>query len=300
MNNNALLWIVCFTAASASLVGCGKNDKYDAAGYFEADEITVSSEVSGRITEFTIDEGDIVEAGQSVGAIDSTQLYLNRLQLQKNVRSVISNRPDVGLQTAALEAKLQNLLSEKERMSKLVSANAAPSKQLDDLNTAVDQLRKQIEAQKRTLNNNAASIDAQSSAIDIQIALIDDQLSKCRLTAPASGTVLTTYTHKGEFAVAGKPLYKIADMEVMTLRAYASSNQLTDLKLGQKVQVKTQFGDNNSHNYEGTLVAIASQSEFTPKNIPTDKERADMIYAIKIRVQNDGYIKIGTYAEVVF
>lgn len=290
--------IAMLSLAAAAATSCGSEKRFDAAGYFEATEITVSSEATGRILAFDISDGDKITAGETVGAIDSTQLYLNRLLLDKKAESVVSNRPDIPIQTSVLDAQLKTLRAEKARVEKLVKAKAVPTKQLDDINASISQLESQMDAQKSTLQNSAKSIDAQSSAIDIQIALIDDQIAKCRLSAPVGGTVLATYAEVGEFAVAGRPLYKIADLDNMTLRAYVSSAQLARLAIGREVEVEAQFGDNNNRAYKGVVTTISSESEFTPKNIPTDKERADMVYAIKIRVKNDGYIKIGTYAVV--
>lgn len=290
--------IAMLSLAAAVATSCDSEKRFDAAGYFEATEITVSSEATGRILAFDISDGDKVTAGETVGAIDSTQLYLNRLLLGKKAQSVVSNRPDITIQTSVLDAQLKTLRAEKVRVEKLVKSKAVPTKQLDDINASISQLESQMAAQKSTLQNSANSIDAQSSAIDIQIALIDDQIAKCRLSAPVGGTVLSTYAEVGEFAVAGRPLYKIADLDNMTLRAYVSSAQLARLAIGREVEVEAQFGDNNNRVYKGVVTTISSESEFTPKNIPTDKERADMVYAVKIRVKNDGYIKIGTYAVV--
>ncbi len=288
----SIVWFFCS--------GCASQGSTHAVGYFEAEEVTVSAEATGRLLEFALQEGQQVTAGVSVGAVDSTQLYLNKLQLQKNVKSVVSNRPDVNVQLAALEAQLAHQRAEKIRVEQLVAARAVPSKQLDDINSAVAQLERQLEAQKKTLQGSVGSIDAQSSAIDIQIALVEDQLSKCRLCAPVSGTVLATYVSAGEFAVAGKPMYKVARLEEMTLRAYVTSDYLASLQIGLSVRVTAVFGGDNRREYEGTVAWIADKSEFTPKNIPTDEERSDMVYAVKIRVKNDGYIKIGTFGEVAF
>lgn len=279
-------------------VACNNAETFDAAGYFEAETVTVSSEATGRITELSISEGDQVKKGDLVGVIDSTQLYLNKLQLISNARSIESNRPDVSLQLSALESQLANLKTEKTRVEKLVEADAAPQKQADEICYNISVLESQIAAQKSGLQNSVNSIDAQSSAIDVQIALIDNQLENCRIVAPFDGTVLSIYSKKDEFVSTGNPVYKLADLDEMTLKAYITSDKMYDLKLGQKVGVTAVFGDGKERRYDGTVTYISPQSEFTPKNIPTDNERADMVYAIKIRVKNDGYIKIGTYGTV--
>lgn len=282
------------------LSACANKHTADAVGYFEATEVTVSAEANGRIISFNISEGDSIIAGQSVGTIDSTQLYFSKLQLQKNAKAVSSNRPDVESQIAALKIQLTTQQREKKRVEKLLKSNAANAKQLDDINASISLLKSQIAAQRLLLSNSVASVDAQSSAIDIQIAALENQLQKCRMLAPISGTVLNTFMEAGEFAVVGKPVYRVADLGTMYLRAYVTSAQLVDLQLNQEVKVTAQFGDKYSREYIGQITHISAESEFTPKNIPTDDERADMVYAIKIKVKNDGFIKIGTYAEVAF
>ncbi|MCQ2051049.1 MAG: HlyD family efflux transporter periplasmic adaptor subunit [Bacteroidaceae bacterium] len=280
-------------------VSCNDNGAGTASGFFEAEEVTVSSEADGRLLKFNISQGDVINVGQSVGAVDSTALFLNRLQLIKSGQSVQSNRPDVELQIKALEAQLAYQESEQQRIRRLVEASAVPAKQLDDIKASINMLKHQINAQKSVLEGSVGSIDAQSSAIDIQIALLDDRISKCRLTAPVGGTVLTTYVHQGEFTSTGRPLYKVANLDEMSLRAYITSDQLAGIRLGQAVAVKAVFG-HEQRDYTGKVTWISSKSEFTPKNIPTDSERADMVYAIKIAVQNDGFIKIGTFGQVKF
>ncbi len=282
------------------MVSCSNKDSKSASGFFEATEITVSSEATGRILELDITEGSVVKEGDMLGAVDSLQLYFTKIQLQKNSKSITSNRPDVNIQLSALESQRSQLQNEKDRISRLVEAKAVASKQLDDIQASLDQAEKQITAQRQLLQNNVNSIDAQSSAVDIQIAAIEDQLSKCRLTAPVSGTILVQYAHAGEFTSVGKPLYKIADLSEMTFRAYVTSVQLADISIGQKVKVQAIYGSGVVKDYDGTVSAIASKSEFTPKNIPTDGERADMVYAVKVRVPNDGSIKIGTYGKINF
>ena len=290
--------ILIFLAITILLTSCHKEVKFDAAGTFEATEVTVSSEVNGRVLSFKVEEGQLITAGQSVGAIDSMQFYLTKLQLQKNGKAVSSNRPDISSQIAALEVQLQTAKTEKVRIQKLLKANAANAKQLDDVNASIALLEKQMDAQKKALQNSVNSIDAQSSAVDIQIALANDNLKKCRLCAPASGTVLNKYVEQGEFAVIGKPLYRLADLHTMYLRAYATSAQVAKMKVGQKVKVIAEFGDNHNKTYEGEITFISADSEFTPKSIPTDDERADLVYEFKVRVHNDGYLKIGTYGIV--
>lgn len=292
--------LLIFLAIAIMATSCHKEVKFDAAGTFEATEVTVSSEVNGRILSFNVEEGQNITAGQSVGAIDSMQFYLTKLQLQKNGKAVSSNRPDITSQIAALQVQLQTAKAEKVRIQKLLKANAANAKQLDDVNASIVLLEKQIDAQTKALQNSVNSIDAQSSAVDVQIALVNDNLKKCRLSAPTSGTILNKYVEQGEFAVIGKPLYRLADLHTMYLRAYATSAQVAKMKVGQKVKVVAEFGDNHNKTYMGVITFISADSEFTPKSIPTDDERADLVYEFKVRVNNDGFLKIGTYGIVQF
>ncbi len=294
MRNCALLILVLLVAS------CHKKENFDATGTFQATEILISSEVTGRIWSLDINEGDVVQPLQVVGIIDSTQLYLKKLQLMESVRSVSSDRPDIGKQIAATKEQLANQKVEQRRIQNLFQQNAASQKQLDDINTAVLVLEKQLEAQLSSLSNRTASIDAQSSSIDVQIAQLDEQLSYCQIKPYVGGTVLDKFAEVGELATVGKPLFKLADLDKMYLRAYVISAQLADIQLGDKVKVVAQFGGDKQRDYEGTIYWIASQSEFTPRNIQTVDERAELVYAIKISVANDGYLKIGGYGEVFF
>jgi len=294
---NKLIWInFCLILL---LSACGnKQHDFDATGSFEATEVIVSSEAVGRILSFNIVEGKEVTAGETLGVIDSLQLYLSKLQLMKNISSVESNKPNVSTQVAAIREQLVKQKTERTRVENLLKSDAATQKQLDDINSAIIVLERQLEAQLSTLNNSVSSLNAQSSALEIQIAQIEDRLSKCIIQSPISGTILTKYTEAGELAVAGKPLFKVADMKRIFLRAYFTSGQLADIKLGQSVKVFADFGGDNRREYKGTITWISDKSEFTPKSIQTKKDRENLVYAVKITVENDGYLKIGMYGEV--
>ncbi|MDR2385664.1 MAG: HlyD family efflux transporter periplasmic adaptor subunit [Tannerella sp.] len=282
------------------IISCGNNkDGFDATGTFEATEITVSSEASGRILSFDITEGQEVIAGQKLGAIDSMQLYLTKLQLLKNASSVASNRPNIEVQIAALKEQIIKQKNEQKRFENLFNAKVATQKQLDDVNSAVAVLERQLAALQSSLQNNISSLNAQSSAIEIQIAQIEDKLSKCIIQSPVSGTILNKYTEAGELAVTGKALFKVADTRNFFLRAYMTLEQLKDVKIGQKVKVYADFGRDNRREYEGAITWISEKSEFTPKNIQTKDERANLVYAVKIAIENDGYVKIGMYGEII-
>ncbi|WP_064975650.1 HlyD family secretion protein [Alistipes provencensis] len=277
---------------------CGRNGDFDATGTFEATEVVVSAEAAGRILRFDAEEGDRLEAGRQVGAIDTVQLYLQKLQLERQRASVVSNRPDIAKQVASLREQIAKQQTERRRVENLLRDGAATTKQLDDIDAQIKVLDGQLEAQLSTLRNNAASIDENSSSIELQIARIEDQLAKCRIASPVAGTVLAKYSEAGELASVGRPLMKVADLDRIYLHAYFTSDQLAALKLGQEVTVTADFGGDSRIDYPGRIVWIASESEFTPKTIQTRDSRANLVYAVKIAVENDGRLKIGLYGEV--
>ncbi|MDD3108103.1 MAG: efflux RND transporter periplasmic adaptor subunit [Alistipes sp.] len=291
-----LLLLLC----AALITACTAPQAFDATGTFEATEVTVSAEAAGRILSLDLEEGDSVCTGIALGAIDSMQLYLSKLQLQKSMTSVSVSRPDISKQIAATQEQIAKQETELRRIERLLAAGAATQKQWDDNQSALRVLQRQLSAQSSTLHLNTASLNAQSSALDLQVAQTDDRLAKCRIFAPVNGTVLSKYAEAGEMAAVGKPLFRIADLRQLYLRAYVTSEQLATLKLGQTVKVVAQFGADAQRNYSGRITWIASESEFTPKNIQTVNDRADLVYALKISVENDGYLKIGTYGEVYF
>lgn len=290
--------IFIYCALPLLTAACGRSGDFDATGTFEATEVVVSAEAAGRILRFDAEEGDVLEAGRQVGAIDTVQLYLQKLQLERQRASVVSNRPDIAKQAASLREQIAKQQTERRRVENLLRDGAATTKQLDDIDAQIKVLNGQLEAQLSTLRNNAASIDENSSSIDLQIARIEDQLAKCRIASPVAGTVLTKYSEAGELASVGRPLMKVADLDRIYLRAYFTSNQLAGLKLGQEVTVTADFGGDSRIDYPGRIVWIASESEFTPKTIQTRDSRANLVYAAKIAVENDGRLKIGLYGEV--
>lgn len=290
--------IFIYCALPLLTAACGRSGDFDATGTFEATEVVVSAEAAGRILRFDAEEGDVLEAGRQVGAIDTVQLYLQKLQLERQRASVVSNRPDIAKQAASLREQIAKQQTERRRVENLLRDGAATTKQLDDIDAQIKVLNGQLEAQLSTLRNNAASIDENSSSIDLQIARIEDQLAKCRIASPAAGTVLAKYSEAGELASVGRPLMKVADLDRIYLRAYFTSDQLAGLKLGQEVTVTADFGGDSRIDYPGRIVWIASESEFTPKTIQTRDSRANLVYAAKIAVENDGRLKIGLYGEV--
>ncbi len=280
------------------LAGCSRSESFDATGTFEATEITVSAEASGRILAFNVNEGDRIEQGQTVGTIDTVQLYLQKMQLERQIASVRSNRPDISKQVTALQEQIAQQENERTRVKRLLDDGAATTKQLDDIDASLKILNGQLEATLSTLRNNTASIDENSSSIELQIAQVEDRLAKCRIVSPVTGTVLAKYAETGELASTGRPLMKVADLDHIYLRAYFTSEQLAALQLGQEVTVTADFGADEQYEYPGHIIWIASESEFTPKNIQTRNTRANLVYAVKIAVENDGRLKIGLYGEV--
>ena len=287
--------------ALLSLAACNRGDgDFDATGTFEATEILVSSEANGKIMELNIEEGDRLDAGALVGYVDSTQLYLKKMQLSAGLRSVDIRKPDIRKQIAALEQQIATARTEQQRLENLVKAKAGNQKQVDDIVNNIKYLQKQLDAQYSTLNKTTGGADAEAEGILYQIMQLDDQLQKSRIVNPQAGTVLVKYAEPGEVTAAGKPLYKIADTDLLYLRAYITSDQLSTLKQGQTVRVFADYGENDRREYPGTITWISDKSEFTPKGIQTKDERANLVYAIKIAVKNDGYLKIGQYGETVF
>ena len=285
--------IWCYGLLSLLAVGCGNRDDFDATGTFEATEVTVSAEANGRILCFDVEEGDSVEAAVPVGAIDTVQLYLQKLQLERQVASARSSRPDVRKQATALREQIAQQQTERRRVENLLKDGAATTTQLDDIDAQLKILQGQLDALLSTLHNNLASIDENSSAIELQIAQIEDRLSKCRIVSPVGGTVLAKYAEAGELAAVGRPLMKVADLGQVYLRAYFTSEQLSSLRLGQQVTVTADFGGDERIDYPGRITWIASESEFTPKSIQTRNSRANLVYAVKIAVKNDGRVRLG-------
>lgn len=292
--------IILFLALSFILSCSGDQHNFDASGTFETTEILVSSETQGKILQLDIEEGVSLEANQQIGLVDTFQLHLKKLQLIASKRAVNTRRPEVQKQIAILNQQIATQNNEKNRMENLVRANAASQKQLDDINAYISLLEKQLEAQKSTLKSTSNSISAEMGTIDIQIEQLNDQLNKSRIINPIKGTVLVKYTEANEITMPGKALYKIADLDKMILRAYITASQLSNIRIGQNVKVFIDKDKDSYKEYNGKIEWISSKSEFTPKTIQTKDERANLVYAIKIAVPNDGFIKIGMYGEVKF
>lgn len=317
--------------ASVALIAaaCSKKEKaFDATGTFEATEVTVSAKSTGELKSLDISEGLTVEAGTLVGHIDTYQLVLKKQQLETqrgqlaaSKRQLSSSRSatnsqqlDLNKQVSSIQQQISNAQRERQRYAELVKDGAVPRKQLDDIDNQIKVLNRQLEATRDQIRSNNAAladqgkgisaqmegIDAQVAGIDAQQRQLDDQIANADIVAPINGTVLEKYVEQGEFVTTGKPLFKMANVEQMFIRAYVTSAQLQNIKVGQQCKVFADYGDGQKKEYAGTVTWISNRSEFTPKTILTDDERADLVYAVKISFQNDGFVKIGMYGEVKF
>ncbi|MEP6647219.1 MAG: HlyD family efflux transporter periplasmic adaptor subunit [Saprospiraceae bacterium] len=295
-NDLPLLFVLCLF-----LFSCKKNKSdFDASGSFEAEEIIISSEATGTIKQFDIEEGQKLTAGQFIGYIDTTQLYLKKKQLVSQIQALLGKKPDISTQLASLQEQLKSALKEQKRITDLVKADAIPSKQLDDINTQISVLQKQIAAQQSSLGILSSGYSKEAQPLYVQIEQINDQLIKSKIVNPVEATTISKYAEANEMTTMGKPLYKIADLVNLIFRAYISGDQLSQIALNQKVKVLTSDGPDHNTETEGTITWISDKAEFTPKTIQTKEERANMVYAIKVKVHNDGLLKIGMYGELKF
>ena len=311
MKHISILWLLSIIA----LISCnGNKTDYDASGNFEADEVIVSAQQNGELLSFSVNEGDSLQEGAVVGQIDVTIPRLQKEQTEASIDALKEKTSSSDEQTdvvrkqlAVQQTQLENLYYERERTKNLIKADAAPTKQLDDINAQIDQLLKQIAVSRQQIDlyqSNTAtqnrSVLSEKAPLEKTVQQFQEQINKGQVINPITGVVLTNYALKGEMAVVGKPLYKIANTDTLTLRAYVTGDQLPMIKLGQHVQVRIDQGGKKYKIYPGSISWISDKSEFTPKTIQTKDERADLVYAIKVRVKNDGYLKIGMYGEVIF
>lgn len=273
---------------------------FDATGTFQTDEIIISASVAGTIEAFNVEEGSRVEQGQLLGWIDSTQLHLRKKQLIAQIDAILSRRPQIATQLASYRVQLENAQRELQRVKNLFEAEAATQKQVDDATAHVAVIRRQMEAHRSSLDISSQALVSETLPLSAQVEQLDDQIRNCRIINPVTGVILQQYAQQHELANPGKPLYKVADLSVLELRAYITGDQLPGIKLGQEVAVMIDNGAGGFKEYQGTISWISSKAEFTPKTIQTKEERADLVYAMNARVKNDGYLKIGMYGEVKF
>lgn len=304
-----------FLAITVLAASCHDNrPDTDASGVFESDEVIVSAEQTGKLLSFPVKEGDTLRKGAPAGNIDVSNVILQKEQIQASIQALrqktTNPHPQMELvrrQLEVQESQLAQQQREKIRTENLLKADAATQKQLDDINAQIDQLTKQIAVSRQQIaldNSNIATqnrtIFSEQDPMEKSVATIQDQINKGQIINPITGTVLTKYALEGEMTSTGKALYKIANIDTLTLRAYVTGAQLTSIKLNQSVKVYTDDGAKNYRQYTGQVYWISDKSEFTPKTIQTKDERANLVYAVKIRVKNDGYLKIGMYGEVKF
>jgi len=290
------LWL---TALTALLLSCnGNQQQFDATGTFEAVETIIPAEASGIIEALDVEEGQNLLEGQVVGLIDTTQLSLKKDQLLAQIKAVKSRKPDAQSQLDIFREQLQQARVDQHRMQNLLKADAATQKQVDDANSRVAILEKQIKARDTELNINTTGIDEEAQTMTVQIKQVNDQLKKSKIVNNIKGTVISKYAEKGEMAINGKPLYKIADLSTLILRVYVSGGQLPGIKLNEQVKVFVDAENNSYREYPGVVQWISDKAEFTPKTIQTKDERANLVYAVKVKVKNNGFLKIGMYGEI--
>jgi len=274
-------------------------DKADAYGNFESTEVIVSAQGNGPIDSLAVEEGDSLSAGQLVGYVDTTQLYLKKLQLQSSIRALQSKMPDVFTQVNDIREQIEVQKAEEQRYEKLVQGQAAPQKQLDDIRHQIAILQKELQARESQLNTSSRGLLAEVQPLQDQVSQVEDQIMRSRIINPIRGEVLVKYAEPHEVAQYGKPLYKIADLSSMILRCYISGSQLSDVRIGMQVNVKIDSGEQDYRTYQGIIEWVAAEAEFTPKVVQTKEERTDLVYAVKVRVKNDGFIKIGMPGEMI-
>lgn len=280
------------------LASCSSKPDYDATGIFEATTTTLSAETTGKLLSILPQEGDSVVAGSTVALVDTALLHLQRMQLLSQQKSAETSSPDIAAQLASLRTEIAHQQNECDRLERLKAASAATRKQCDDAQALLRSLRNQLDARLSTLSKNRSSISDNVVALDYQAAQIAEQIARAEVVTPITATVLDRYAEPGEFATPGKPLLKLADLHNIYLRSYFTADQLPELSIGKKVTVIADFGGNQQYEYPGTVTWIAQESEFTPKSIQTRDTRANLVYAVKIAVKNDGRLKLGQYGEV--
>lgn len=298
-NSNTMRTVFTAIILAAILPACRSNDdQADAYGNFEAVETVVSAEGTGKLLSFMVEEGMTLPADTIVGWIDSTQLYLKKSQLRANIKAVLSKVPDKDPQLEVIREQIAVQKREQQRYQNLVNAKAATPKQLDDINYQIAILEKQYRSLASTLNTQVSGYNSETRPLEEQVLQVNDQLRQSRITNPVNGTVLIKYVEKGEVVNYGKALYKIADLSALDMRAYVGEEQLGQVKVGQQVTVLTDLPGGKYREWPGSVTWISSEAEFTPKVIQTKEERTNLVYAVKVRVKNDGSLKIGMPAEL--
>ena len=281
------------------MCACSSEKENVAEGSFEATEVTISAESAGKIIDFDVEEGDQLAMNDKIALIDTLQLSLQKAQLLCGQAATLASRPDIAAQQEALQQQIKNATVERDRLSRLLADGAATQKNLDNANQQLATLQSQLNGLSSQLKTQTNTLNKQVETSDAQVSLINDMIRRCLILSPIAGTVLVKYAEAGEVTAPGKPLVKMANMNKIYLRAYLTTAQLADIKLGDKVKVQADYGGGNTQDYEGTIQWISSQNEFTPKTIQTNDSRANLVYAVKIAVKNDGKLKIGLQGRVI-
>lgn len=298
----AKMMLMGFLAACVVVpVGCKKKKKEaDAYGVCEATEIIVSSESNGKMLSFNIQEGQTYERGENLGCIDTFQTYLQIKQLQSSINAVLARRPNAGSQMRVLEDKLATLNKEKQRVHNLIEANAASTKQLDDIQAEINITKSQLAATKSTLSIQDQSLLEEVEGMRFQLQQLEHMLASCYIKAPITGTIINKYIEENELAYQGKPLFKMADLTNMFIKVYVTEKDLASIKLGQAAVVRLDNNNGKPITLDGTVSWISEKAEFTPKMIQTTDERVNLVYAVKVSFRNDGSAKIGMPGDVIF
>ena len=277
-----------------------KHKQADAYGVFEATEITISSESNGKLLSFDVKEGNTYDAGEEIGLIDTVQLYLQMMQLDASMKAALARRPDIPSQIKTLQEKLVTLEKEKTRVENLVQANAAGSKQLDDIQAEITMTKSQLAATKSSLGTQEKALLGEIEALSFQKLQLETAIASCHIKAPITGTVLKKYIEPNELAFQGKPLFKMADLTNMFIKVYITEDMLSSVKLNQDVEIRIDAQKGEEKKFNGKVSWISPKAEFTPKMIQTKNERVNLVYAVKISFTNDGSAKIGMPGDVVF
>ena len=285
-------------AMALFFTACNKTPDYDATGIFEATTVTVSSETTGKILSLDISEGDSIKNGQTIAVIDTTMLALQQKQLNSQKLSVENSSPNIVAQVSSLHTQIAHQKHECDRLERLLADGATTQKQYDDAQSQLKVLQAQLDALTSSLSNSRNSISDNAVALQYQQEQLKKQIEKSIVKSPLTGSVLVKYAEPGEFATPGKPICKIANLNDIYLRSYFTVSQLADIHIGQNVTVIADFGGDKQYEYPGTITWIAQESEFTPKSIQTKDSRANLVYAVKIAVKNDGRLKLGQYGAV--
>ena len=291
---------VKFFIVAITLVSCqDTREMADAYGHFEADDMIVSSESNGRIIRMNIREGDLVKEGDTLAIIDTIQLVLQKKQLLASIGAVSSKTQNISSEIAVLEEKQAHLSREKSRVMSLLADSAATTRQLDDINAEINIVQKQITATRTRMQTINRGVLSETDPLKVKIDQLEDQLSRCFIIARQPGVVQNLYVNENEVTMFSKPICKISDMKTLYLRGYISGDQMAEVKLGEEITVKAD-GRNGLEDYKGTVTWISTEAEFTPKTIQTRDERVNLVYALKVRIANDGSLKIGMPGELYF